>query len=150
MGTVPPHVAEISRGFGETAGKPLSRSKAKGFAKIFVEAGPGQTTDFGISLIVSSWRCGFVSKLFFLALPAPIVTVAVETPAPLRGALRGVRGHFAYRRSSWPGEDPPESTAESRAMKSVTSLCFLLRGECRYWEAWGRGAKSTKRCDVAL
>ena len=37
MGTVPPHVAEISRGFGETAGKPLSRSKAKGFAKIFVD-----------------------------------------------------------------------------------------------------------------
>jgi len=105
VGRVPPHVAEISRGFGETAGKPLSRSKAKGFAKIFVEAGPGQTTDFGISLIVSSWRCGFFSKLFFLALPAPIVTVAVETPAPLRGALRGVRGHFAYRRSSRPGED---------------------------------------------
>ena len=147
MGTVPPHVAEISRGFGETAGKPLSRSKAKGFAKIFVEAGPGQTTDFGISLIVSSWRCGFFSKLFFLALPAPIVTVAVETPAPLRGGSWSFRliGGLAGR-----GRTPPESTAESKAMKSVTSLCFLLRGECRYWEAWGRGAKSTKRCDVAL
>ena len=149
MGTVPPHVAEISRGFGETAGKPLSRSKAKGFAKIFVEAGPGQTTDFGISLIVSSWRCVFLSYFSSLYLPR-LSRWLSRLPRP-SGELSGGYvvispiGGLAGR-----GRTPPESTAESKAMKSVTSLCFLLRGECRYWEAWGRGAKSTKRCDVAL